>query len=111
MEAAACGRDLAAAAVAAFADLVRGATVTWPPTGTTAARSLGAALFGCRWRHLRPPARQPGPARRHRKYGAEVREVEGNYDDACATPRHAQACGWTVVSDTSYPGYRDIRST
>ncbi len=42
-------------------------------------------------------------------YGAEVREVKGNYDDAV---RHAAATaaanGWTVVSDTSYPGYRDI---
>jgi diaminopropionate ammonia-lyase len=43
------------------------------------------------------------------KYGAEVREVKGNYDDAV---RHAAATaaaeGWTVVSDTSYSGYRDI---
>ncbi len=43
------------------------------------------------------------------KYGADVREVKGNYDDAV---RHAAATaranGWTVVSDTSYPGYRDI---
>jgi len=43
------------------------------------------------------------------RYGAEVREVRGNYDDAV---RHAAATakanGWTVVSDTSYPGYRDI---
>src|SRR5262249_41013225 len=34
---------------------------------------------------------------------------QGNYDDAV---RHAAATaaasGWTVVSDTSYPGYRDI---
>ena len=38
-----------------------------------------------------------------------MREVKGNYDDAV---RHAAATaaaeGWTVVSDTSYPGYRDI---
>ena len=43
------------------------------------------------------------------QYGAEVREVPGNYDDAV---RHAAATaaaeGWTVVSDTSYPGYRQI---
>ena len=43
------------------------------------------------------------------RYGAQVLEVKGNYDDAV---RHAAATaaaeGWTVVSDTSYPGYRDI---
>lgn len=42
-------------------------------------------------------------------YGAEVRRVPGNYDDSV---RHAAdtaaAEGWTVVSDTSYPGYTDI---
>ena len=42
-------------------------------------------------------------------YGAEVRRVPGNYDDAV---RHAAATaaseGWIVVSDTSYPGYAEI---
>jgi diaminopropionate ammonia-lyase len=42
-------------------------------------------------------------------YGADVVEVKGNYDDAV---RHAAAQaashGWTVVSDTSYPGYTRI---
>jgi diaminopropionate ammonia-lyase len=42
-------------------------------------------------------------------YGAEVRRVPGNYDDAV---RHAaemaQQQGWIVVSDTSYPGYTEI---
>ncbi|MCC7325705.1 MAG: diaminopropionate ammonia-lyase [Burkholderiales bacterium] len=41
--------------------------------------------------------------------GAKVVRVSGNYDDSV---RHA-ACeaaqrGWTVISDTSYPGYTDI---
>jgi diaminopropionate ammonia-lyase len=43
------------------------------------------------------------------QYGAVVQRVAGNYDDAV---RHAaeQATlnDWTVVSDTSYEGYRDI---
>lgn len=41
--------------------------------------------------------------------GAEVRRVAGNYDDAvrrCA--QDAEAEGWTVVSDTSWPGYEEI---
>src|SRR5690606_34063795 len=43
------------------------------------------------------------------RYGAEVVEVPGNYDDAVRhAAQQAAANGWTVVSDTSYPGYRDI---
>ncbi|WP_339947845.1 diaminopropionate ammonia-lyase [uncultured Albimonas sp.] len=42
-------------------------------------------------------------------YGAEVRRCAGNYDDSV---REAQATadaeGWFVVSDTSYPGYMDV---
>ena len=43
------------------------------------------------------------------KYGAEVRRVDGNYDDSvrqCAAD--AAEHGWTVISDTSYPGYMEI---
>ena len=43
------------------------------------------------------------------QYGAEVIRVPGNYDDSV---RHAAAearrNGWTVVSDTTYEGYREI---
>jgi diaminopropionate ammonia-lyase len=43
------------------------------------------------------------------RYGAEVIEVPGNYDDSV---RHAAAeadrNGWTVVSDTTWEGYREI---
>ena len=41
--------------------------------------------------------------------GAEVRRIEGNYDDSvrlCA--EEAEREGWQVVSDTSWPGYRTI---
>ena len=41
-------------------------------------------------------------------YGAEVREVPGNYDDAVREAASAaEANGWHVVSDTSYPGYTE----
>jgi diaminopropionate ammonia-lyase len=50
-----------------------------------------------------------GRAAAIRGYGAEVVRVPGNYDDAV---RRAAALaaerGWFVVSDTSYPGYRDV---
>lgn len=42
------------------------------------------------------------------RYGAEVREVAGNYDDSVReAQRIAEAEGWHVISDTSYPGYTE----
>ncbi|GMV58861.1 MAG: hypothetical protein AMXMBFR72_19630 [Betaproteobacteria bacterium] len=93
-----------------FADLVRGATVTCATDGNHG-RSVawGAQLFGCRCVIFVHEHVSQGRRDAIARYGAEVREVKGNYDDAV---RHAAATaaanGWTVVSDTSYPGYRDI---
>jgi len=43
------------------------------------------------------------------EYGAEVRVVDGNYDDAVRQcERDARANGWYVISDTSWPGYEDV---
>ncbi|MGV3628629.1 MAG: diaminopropionate ammonia-lyase, partial [Betaproteobacteria bacterium] len=42
-------------------------------------------------------------------YGAEVRRVSGNYDDAVHHAAEAAAANsWIVVSDTSYAGYTEI---
>ncbi|MBS7810409.1 diaminopropionate ammonia-lyase [Roseococcus pinisoli] len=42
------------------------------------------------------------------RYGAEIREVAGNYDDSVrAAQETAQSEGWFVISDTSYPGYTE----
>ncbi|QCK84343.1 diaminopropionate ammonia-lyase [Phreatobacter aquaticus] len=39
-------------------------------------------------------------------FGAEVRRAPGNYDDAVrAAAVAAEENGWTIVSDTSWPGY------
>ncbi len=94
----------------AFADVVRAATVTCATDGNHG-RSVawGARLFGCRCVIFVHEHVSQGRRDAIAQYGAEVREVKGNYDDAV---RHAAATaaaqGWTVVSDTSYPGYRDI---
>ncbi len=94
----------------AFADVVGRTTVTCATDGNHG-RSVawGAQLFGCRCVIFVHEHVSQGRRDAIAKYGAEVREVAGNYDDAV---RHAaataQASGWTVVSDTSYPGYRDI---
>ena len=93
-----------------FADVVRGATVTCATDGNHG-RSVawGAQLFGCRCVIFVHEQVSQGRRDAIARYAAEVREVRGNYDDAV---RHAAATaraeGWTVVSDTSYPGYRDI---
>ncbi|MDJ0946173.1 MAG: diaminopropionate ammonia-lyase [Kiloniellales bacterium] len=43
------------------------------------------------------------------RFGAEVRRVEGTYDDSVhRAAEEAARNGWTVVSDTSYEGYREI---
>ena len=44
-----------------------------------------------------------------RSFGARVVRVDGEYDDAVAqAARDARDNGWTVISDTSYPGYMEI---
>ena len=43
------------------------------------------------------------------RFGAEVRRVPGTYDDSLRrAAEDAAENGWTVVSDTSYEGYREI---
>lgn len=43
------------------------------------------------------------------RFGAEVIRVEGNYDESVAeASRVAERNGWTVVSDTAWPGYERI---
>jgi diaminopropionate ammonia-lyase len=42
-------------------------------------------------------------------WGAEIRVVPGNYDDAVReAQKQAEANSWFVVSDTSYPGYTEV---
>ncbi|HIV99414.1 MAG TPA: diaminopropionate ammonia-lyase [Candidatus Ornithospirochaeta avicola] len=46
-----------------------------------------------------------------KRYGAEVIVVDGNYDDAVRqVALDAKKNGWTIVSDTSWPGYEEIPS-
>jgi diaminopropionate ammonia-lyase len=43
------------------------------------------------------------------RFGAEMIRVSGTYDDSVKeAARTAQANGWTIVSDTSWPGYERI---
>jgi len=95
-----------------FKDIVARVTVTCATDGNHG-RSVawGAQLFGCRCVIYVHEKVSQGRRDAIARYGADVVEVKGNYDDAV---RHAAATaaanGWTVVSDTSYPGYREIPS-
>jgi diaminopropionate ammonia-lyase len=91
------GRSPSSVTVTCATDGNHGKSVAW-----------GARTFGCKcvvYVHA-------GVSRNRRDaiaaYGAEVRVVEGTYDDAVRrAAEDAARGGWTVVSDTSYEGYTD----
>lgn len=93
-----------------YRDVVESITVTCATDGNHG-RSVawGAQLFGCRCVIYIHATVSEGRRAAIARYGAEVVRVQGNYDDSV---RHAAAeaerNGWTVVSDTTYEGYRDI---
>lgn len=115
------GAELARRGVAAragSADLVAGiyAAVTGGITVTCATdgnhgRSVawGAQRFGCRCVIYVHATVSQGRVDAIARYGAEVRRVAGTYDDAVReAARVADAEGWFVISDTSYPGYTTV---
>ncbi len=92
-------RDLAGSiTVASATDGNHGRSVAW-----------GASLFGCKAVIYIHATVSEARKQAIEAYGAEVRRVDGNYDDSvrqCAID--AAEHGWTVISDTSYPGYTEI---
>jgi diaminopropionate ammonia-lyase len=69
----------------------------------------GARLFGCRAVIYIHATVSAGRQEAIEQYGAQVVRTPGNYDDSVRqAAADAAANGWTVVSDTSYAGYRDI---
>jgi diaminopropionate ammonia-lyase len=92
-------RDLAAAiTVASATDGNHGRSVAW-----------GARLFGCKAVIYIHSTVSEARKAAIEALGAEVRRVDGHYDDSvrrCAVDAERQ--GWTVISDTSYPGYTEI---
>ena len=92
------------------ADLIAGLTVCCATDGNHG-RSVawGAQTFGCRCVIFVHATVSQGRVSAIARFGADVRRVPGTYDDAVReAARQADAQGWTVVSDTSYPGYLDI---
>lgn len=91
-------RGTAAITVTCATDGNHGRSVAW-----------GAQRCGCRCVIFVHEAVSQGRIDAIEAYGAEVVRVPGNYDDSVReADRQAQANGWFVVSDTSYPGYTEV---
>lgn len=92
-------REIAAdLTVACATDGNHGRSVAW-----------GASLFGCACVIYIHALVSEGRAQAIARYGARVVRTSGNYDDSVRQAQQdADANGWIVISDTSYPGYRDI---
>lgn len=93
-----------------YSDIVSKMTVTCATDGNHG-RSVawGAQLFGCRCVIYIHATVSEGRRSAIAFYGAEVIRVQGNYDDSVHHAAvQAEENGWTVVSDTTYEGYRDI---
>lgn len=93
-----------------YADIVERQTVCCATDGNHG-RSVawGARTFGCRAVIFIHATVSEGRRTAIEAFGAEVRRTAGNYDASVAeADATATREGWTVVSDTSYPGYRTI---
>ena len=93
-----------------YADVARTVTVTCATDGNHG-RSVawGSQLFGCRCVIYVHETVSDARCAAIAQYGAQVIRVPGNYDDSVRhAANEASRNGWTVVSDTSYEGYRDI---
>ncbi|MBI3516387.1 MAG: diaminopropionate ammonia-lyase [Proteobacteria bacterium] len=90
--------------------LTEGVTVTTATDGNHGrAVAWAAALFGCRAVIYLHHGVSPGRQAAIERYGATVVRTPGHYDDSVRrAAADAAANGWTVVSDTSYEGYREI---
>ena len=93
-----------------YAEHVRDETVCCATDGNHGCSVAWAAqMFGCRAVIFIHATVSQGRERTIKSFGAEVRRTAGNYDDSVReAARTAEKEGWTVISDTSYPGYTTI---
>lgn len=71
--------------------------------------AAGANLAGCQANIFVHEGVSPERIAAIARFGANVIEVDGNYDDAVAeAERVCHANNWIIVSDTSWPGYERI---
>jgi diaminopropionate ammonia-lyase len=93
-----------------FAEATQLITITSATDGNHGrAVAWAASGFHCRCVIYIHPTVSAGREAAIAAFGAEVRRVPGTYDDAVrACARDAEAHGWFVVSDTSWPGYTEV---
>ena len=71
--------------------------------------AAGAKIFGARSVIFLPSFTSAEKEAAIRARGAEIVRVDGDYEAAVAQCREtSQARGWTIISDTSWPGYETI---
>ena len=71
--------------------------------------ALGAQLVGARCVIFLPSFTSAEKEAAIRARGAEVIRIDGDYDTAVAEcRRQADPRGWTIISDTSWPGYESV---
>lgn len=93
-----------------YRDITANITVTCATDGNHG-RSVawGAQTFGCRCIIYIHATVSEGRSLAIASYGAEVRRVAGNYDDAVRqADLDAKQNNWLIVSDTSYEGYTSV---
>lgn len=92
------GQDLPALTVTTATDGNHGRSVAW------GAQRVGCAAKIFIHKHVSKSREQA-----MRDLGADVMRIDGNYDASLAVCRdEAESQGWQMVSDTSWPGYREI---
>jgi len=85
-------------------------TVTCASVGNHGrAVARGAEMFGCRAVVFLPFHTSPHRVEAIEKLGARTVPVEGSFDDAVVmAAREGERNGWSVVADTTFPGYQDV---
>ena len=69
----------------------------------------GAKLVGCPAKIYIGAVVSQGREDAMKALGADVKRINGNYDEALAACRRdAEENGWQIVSDTSWEGYEDV---
>lgn len=92
-----CAEEVAGITLCSATDGNHGRAVAW-----------GARRFGAPCRIYIHAAVSEGRAEALRRFGAEVVRIQGDYDATVEQVRvDAEANGWFIVSDTSWPGYSE----
>jgi diaminopropionate ammonia-lyase len=93
-----------------YSELLQKVTVVTATDGNHGrAVAWGASLFGCNCVIFIHADVSEGREQAMAELGADVRRINGNYDDSVKeAAKAAEANDWIVVSDNSYDGYVDI---